>query len=148
MILLRFGNNIHMTGGRILSRKSSREYAMKLLFELNYKMDEVDEVLNDFFEEKKPDPKDREYIESTVRGTIKNLKDIDTLIENHSKGWKLNRFARVDLTVLRLAVFELEHTDTPCSIVINEAVELAKKFGSEKSGPFVNGILSGIIKKD
>jgi N utilization substance protein B len=120
---------------------------MKLLFEIDYKMDEADEVLENFFEEKKPNKKDKEYIDGVVRGTLKNLDRIDGLIENHSKDWKINRFSRVDLTVLRLATFELEYTDTPISVVINEAVELAKRYGSEKSGSFVNGILSGIVKQ-
>lgn len=131
-----------------MGRKASRENAMKLLFEINYKMDEVNDILNSFMEENELKGDDKEYIEATVRGTIENIKNIDNTIEKYSKGWKINRLAKVDLTVLRLSIYELKYTDTPDSIVINEAVELAKKFGTEKSGAFVNGVLSSVTKED
>lgn len=136
-----------MIGGRDLSRKVSREAAMKLLFEINIRMDEIDDVLNNYIEENKPDESDKKFIEDIVRGTIEDLKEIDASIERHSKGWKLNRLGKVDLAILRMAVFELKHSDTPKNIVINEAVELAKKFGTEKSGAFVNGVLAGVLKE-
>lgn len=129
-----------------MGRKASRELAMKLIFEINYRKDEAESLLKDFIEKNELGVKDREYIESVVRGTVKNIDDIDWAIENHSKGWKLDRLAKIDLAVLRLAIYELKYTDTPQSVVINEAVELAKKFGTEKSGSFVNGLLSSFVK--
>lgn len=130
-----------------MGRKASRENAMKLLFEINYKMDEANDILNSFMEENELNGDDKEYIEAAVRGTIENIENIDNTIEKYSKGWKINRLAKVDLTVLRLSIYELKYTDTPDSIVINEAVELAKKFGTEKSGAFVNGVLSSVTKE-
>lgn len=130
-----------------MSRKEARESAMKLLFEINYKLDETDEVLNTYFEENKLNDNDKQFINEVVNGAITNLERIDKVIETYSKGWKLNRLAKVDLTVLRLAVFELKYTDTPESVVINEAVEISKKYGTEKSGPFINGILASVVKE-
>jgi transcription antitermination protein NusB len=122
---------------------------MKLLFELNYKANEIDDVLNTFFieNENNHDLDEKEYISSIVKGTLNNLNDIDETIGKYTKGWKITRLSKVDLTVLRLASFELKYTDTPSSVVINEAVELAKKYGTEKSSSFVNGILASIIKE-
>lgn len=130
-----------------MSRKAARESAMKLLFEISYRMDEADSILNNFFEEKKLDENDREYINTTVRDTLSRIESIDGTIERHSKGWKVNRLARVDLAILRLAVCELSEGVTPQSVIINEAVELAKKYGSEKSGRYINGLLAGIVKE-
>lgn len=121
---------------------------MKLLFEINCRMDEAGSILDDFLERKKFDENDREYIENTVSGTLGSIGEIDSTIEKYSKGWKINRLAKVDLAILRLAAFELIEDVTPRSVVINEAVELAKKYGSEKSGSFVNGVLSGIVKEE
>ena len=131
-----------------MSRTAAREYAMKLLFEINCRMDEAGSILDDFLERKKFDENDREYIENTVSGTLGSIGEIDSTIEKYSKGWKINRLAKVDLAILRLAAFELIEDVTPRSVVINEAVELAKKYGSEKSGSFVNGVLSGIVKEE
>jgi N utilization substance protein B len=133
--------------GKPMSRKLARESAMKLLFELNYKMDEYEEVLDTFFEENELTPNDKEYISSIVCGTINKINDIDKTIGSFSKGWKIGRLAKVDLAVIRLAVYEIRYTDTPVGVVINEAVELPKKYGSEKSGTFINGILASISKE-
>lgn len=129
-----------------MSRKSARESTMKLLFEISWRMDEKDDILGNFLNENNLDENDREYIKSTVNGTIDHLNSIDSMIENYTKGWKTQRLAKIDLAVLRLAIYEIYHTDTPESVVINEAVELAKKYGTEKSGAFVNGVLSSVSK--
>ncbi|KPU44912.1 hypothetical protein OXPF_13900 [Oxobacter pfennigii] len=131
-----------------MSRKEARESAMKLLFEINYKSEEIQEVLADYFKENNTNAAEMEYISSIVSGTMNNIKDIDKIIEVHSKGWKINRLAKIDLSVLRLAIYEITKTDTPYSVVINEAVEIAKKYGTEKSGSFINGILASIIKEE
>lgn len=129
-----------------MSRKSARESTMKLLFEISWRMDEKDDILSNFLNENNLDENDREYIKSTVNGTIDHLNSIDSMIESYTKGWKTQRLAKIDLAVLRLAIYEIYHTDTPESVVINEAVELAKKYGTEKSGAFVNGVLSSVSK--
>lgn len=128
-----------------MSRRSSREAAMKLLFEISYNMEQLDDILNNFFEENYPDQKDRDYINDMVRGSVANIGEIDGYIEKYSKGWKISRIARVDLAILRLGIYELKHSDTPVNVVINEAIELAKKYSTDKSGAFINGILASIV---
>jgi N utilization substance protein B len=83
-----------------------------------------------------------------VKEIIKNLKKIDLLIEKSAPAWPLDKLNRIDLSVLRLAVYELEKKENPPKVIIDEAVELAKEFGSENSGSFVNGVLGTIYKKE
>jgi N utilization substance protein B len=87
----------------------------------------------------------REFAADLVKGVRENLEEIDGLIQSHSTNWKLARMAAVDKNILRVAVFELKNrSDIPVKVTINEAVEIAKKFGSTESGAFVNGILDNI----
>lgn len=130
-----------------MSRTASREASMKLLFEINYKMDEAQIVLNNFLNENELEINDKQFITDIINGTLNNVDKIDALIEKHSRGWKVNRLAKVDLIILRLAIFELLYTETPDGVVINEAVDLAKKYGTDKSGSFINGLLANIIKE-
>ena len=95
--------------------------------------------------------KDQEYMSQKYRHVLEKLDEIDAMLNETSNGWKTNRMSRVDLTALRLAVYEMKMDDNvPVGVAINEAVELAKLFGGEDSGSFVNGILGKIAsgKKD
>lgn len=88
-----------------------------------------------------------EYARSLFKGTVENQEEIDTLIRSKAEHWRLERMPAVDRNILRLAVFEfLYQLDVPKLVVINEAIELAKRFGSEDSGRFVNGLLDGLLK--
>ncbi len=89
-----------------------------------------------------------EFAAELVRGVRENLEDIDGIIQAHSTNWKLTRMAAVDKNILRMAVFELRsRPDIPTKVAINEAVEIAKKYGSSDSGAFVNGILDNIAQE-
>ena len=89
-----------------------------------------------------------EYAQMLVRGTVDNRERIDELIRGQADNWRLERMPPVDRNILRLAVFEMLHErDTPKLVVLDEAIELAKKFGSEQSGRFVNGLLDGLLKQ-
>ena len=93
--------------------------------------------------------KDQEYMSQKYRHVLEKLDEIDVLLNETSNGWKTKRMSRVDLTALRLAVYELKYDkDVPTGVAINEAVELAKRFGGETSGSFVNGILGKIANPD
>ena len=93
--------------------------------------------------------KDQEYMSQKYRHVLEKLDEIDALLNETSKGWKTKRMSRVDLTALRLAVYELKFDqDVPTGVAINEAVELAKRFGGETSGSFVNGILGKIANSE
>lgn len=129
-----------------MGRKASREMAMKLLYQFEIQRDNIDQQINDALDESDANKKDREYICDVIYGVIKHLEYIDKLIESHSKGWKLNRISKVDLSILRLSIYELLYRkDIPMNVSINEAVELAKKYSSEDAGAFINGILAKIV---
>lgn len=92
--------------------------------------------------------KDADYIEARCQGVREYIQEIDELINSHTEGWDTKRMGKVELTVLRLAVYELRYDkDIPDGVAIDEAVEIAKKYGQESSGAFVNAILAKIVKQ-
>ena len=87
------------------------------------------------------------YARSLVRGTLEHLEEVDSLIRRQAEHWRLERMPAVDRNILRLAIYEfLYETDVPKLVILDEAIELAKQFGTEQSGRFVNGVLDGILK--
>lgn len=133
-----------------MSRRRAREMALQALFQLDFNAVEKDVALKNVFAEREDQSeKTQGYAEALVQGTFAKLPEIDDAINKISNEWKLDRMAGVDRNIVRLAIYELQHSEEnlPPSIVINEAVELAKAYGSEDSGRFVNGILGSIIKQ-
>ena len=112
--------------------------------------EEMSEQLSLYFDTlKELSEKDQEYMSQKYRHVLEKLDEIDALLNETSKGWKTKRMSRVDLTALRLAVYELKYDqDVPTGVAINEAVELAKRFGGDTSGSFVNGILGKIANSE
>ena len=131
-----------------MSRRIARDAAMRLIYA--WEMGgEADLLINDdALEYPSISPKDRQYIEQVVQGVQQSCAELDAEIESFSNGWKVERIAKVDLSILRLALYEMSHRqDVPESSAINEAVELAKKYGSDKSAKFINGVLGGISRQ-
>ena len=139
-----------------MSRKLAREAAFKALFQLdfNFEPDERETYENlaietMFDDEPRLTKKDFSYIESSVKGTRSRLEEIDAMIIEHLKeGWQLSRIMAADRNILRLAVYEMKFAEplVEKAVVINEAVELAKRYGTDDSSRFVNGILEAISK--
>ncbi|MCX7923260.1 MAG: transcription antitermination factor NusB [Clostridia bacterium] len=128
-----------------MGRRASREIAMKLLYQLEIQKDNREEQVNSVLEEHELNESDVKYINEVVIGVQDNMSYIDEIIEKYSKGWKINRISKVDLSILRLSIFEISYRDDiPFNVSINEAVELAKKYSGEESGAFVNGILGKV----
>lgn len=124
-----------------LSRRAARERLLRLLFQKDFR----DESLAKLFEEQ---PTDDPYVRSCLQGLEEKLPEIDRMIAERAEGWRLERLHSVDRNILRLAVYELCYReDVPPQVVINEAVELAKKYGGEHSPAFINGILDRIWKE-
>ncbi len=116
-----------------------------MIFALDANGGPAERVINQFWRETPGDPEGREYAERMVRGVAEGLAKIDGIIRKASTNWRLERMARVDRNVLRLGAWELAQiTDVPRAVILDEAVELAKRFGSEDSGAFVNGVLDRI----
>ena len=130
-------------------RRKTREALMQMLYQMEVQGDFSEEARKSFMERFLEDGSDVKYFEAAFNAYINNNNDIDDLIESYSKGWKLDRLAKVDLSVLRLAVAEmlyLKDGSIPPAVSINEAAELAKSFGTDGSASFVNGILGRIIR--
>ncbi len=128
-------------GGGVGTRREAREQALSLLYEAEAKNVEPAAVIDDL-----PLAPDR-FTEVLVRGVGEHRTEIDELIRAHARGWKLERMPAVDRAVLRLGVYELLHQpEVPTATVICEAVELAKRFSTEESGRFVNGMLGAIAQ--
>lgn len=144
------------------ARTRGREYALQVLYEVDTSGKEASDALEAYwvnFEttgrpagSPEPDPAIKTFAKALVSGVMTNLGEIDALIERCSTNWRLDRMPRVDRNVLRVACFELIHSaDVPTKVVINEAIELGKRYGSEDSGSFINGILdkvAGEVRKE
>jgi N utilization substance protein B len=131
-----------------MKRRKAREYALQLLFQLDIRKEKPTITLfKRFWADENPDDAVRDFAEEIVRGTYKHLSTINAKILACAKNWTLERMATVDRNVLRLATYEiLYRMDIPPSVTINEAIELAKKFGTDESGAFVNGILDSVAR--
>lgn len=132
-----------------MNRSAIRENAFKLIYSLEIqKAENTEEQIDLFFESN--DIKDEEakkYIKNVILGIKKNKEQILSNIEKNLKeDWKLSRISKMDLSILELAIYEIEFSDIPYKVAINEAVELAKKYGEDKSKNFVNGILASVVK--
>lgn len=144
-------------------RRQGRELALKIIYSLQDQDSSIDEVLQDFWENFRfrddilGEPLDefnrpvsaevRNYAEGLVRGVADHLEKIDRTIEDLSTNWALDRMARVDLSLLRLAAYELMYReDVPASVAINEAIEVGKIYGTKDTPSFVNGVLDKIFR--
>lgn len=130
-----------------MGRKQAREGTMKLLYQMEMNEDFSDNAKTIFFENFKFDESEKEYIEDAITSIRENIESIDSYIESHLEGWNINRLARVDLSVLRIAIYEiLYRKDIPIEVSINEAIETVKRFSSEDSFKFINGVLGGFVR--
>ena len=131
--------------------RRGREIALQMLYQWEVGRSDIDSVLQTYWQLEAPGsaPADeaRVFAEQLARGTAENLAVSDPLIAGEAQHWRLSRLALLDRLILRLAVYELLHADTPSPVVINEAIELAKKFSTEASAKFINGVLDAIRRR-
>ena len=129
------------------ARSSGREAALQMLYALEASGTDVDLVVRDYWREVPGDTEGMDYANTVVRGVAKDRAKVDEQLANASHNWRLERMARVDRNVLRLGAWELlSMQEVPRAVIIDEAVELAKRFGGENSGAFVNGLLDRIAE--
>lgn len=133
-----------------MRRREQREHIFKLLFMTHFNsQEEMPDQLSLYFESlEELEEKDQTYMKEKYESILEHVAEIDEMLNEYSKGWKTSRMNRVDLNALRLAVYELKYDDeVPVGVAINEAVELAKRFGGDTSGSFVNGVLGKIANQ-
>jgi transcription antitermination factor NusB len=134
-------------------RTRARELALQLLYQVDIRREGLDPLIDDFLEIQIDGSDESEYVikefaSVLAKGTFENINAIDKIISSYAKNWQLERMAVIDRNIMRMACFELLYVaDIPPKVSINEAVDLAKKYGDTESGKFVNGILDKINKK-
>lgn len=145
-----------------MKRRLARELAIQSLYYISMNEVAVEQSIRMVIEEAREEREDRvdgeapvsgddlarikPFVQTLVEGTTRHTEEIDRLLSGYLQGWKVERLSRVDLQILRMAVFEMVfHDEAPPRVVINEAIELAKWFGTEESGKFVNGVLGKML---
>jgi N utilization substance protein B len=129
-------------------RRRARELALQLLYQYELTRGEPAEMEQHFEEWKGAAAQAQAFADELLRGTLAHTTEIDEQLNHQTSHWRLERLAAVDRNILRLAMYELlYHRDTPPAVVIDEAIEIAKKYGAEESARFVNGVLDGFVKR-
>lgn len=135
-----------------MGRKKARDNAFKCVYQLEFndkKNLDINKILDYCFEDNLNSEDEKEYIKNVLEGVVKNLDAIDSIILSNLKNWTISRISKIDIAILRLAIFELKFDEakTPIKVVANEAVELAKIYGNNDSKSFVNGLIAKVIKE-
>lgn len=132
-----------------MNRSQVRELAFKLLYQIEIQKEINNEDIALFFENNQINSKEAmEYIEDIVNGVAKESKEImEDISKNLKQDWEIERISKINLALLKLAIYEIKYKKLPFKVVINEVVELAKKYGEETSHSFINGILASVIKE-
>lgn len=131
-----------------MTRKEAREWVIKYLYSQTFRY-ECEESLAEFLEHQELDLNEEGYIQTVVTGVEENLEAIDADIEKYLRSWTTARIPKLDLAILRAAVFEIKYSeDIPTGVAINEAVEIAKKYSTDESYRFINGVLGSIARED
>ena len=130
------------------TRRKGRECTLQLLYQHQLKVDDSIYIPDNFWVEQEASPESREFAQKLFDGVVNHIAELDSLINEHSDHWRIDRMSVVDKNILRLAAYELRYCeDIPRKVTLNEAVEIAKRFGTTESGAFVNGILDNLVNK-
>ena len=127
-------------------RRKSREYALQMLFQWEMGKQEPSKIEEGFWKNAKAQKSTRDFANQLFESAAARAEELDPIISTHAQNWRLERIAAIDRAILRLALCEIRTTSTPAKVIINEAVELAKKFSSEDASAFINGILDAAAK--
>lgn len=133
-----------------MNRSEMREQSFRLIYSNEIQKDIDDEGINIFFEQNEIDnEKAKEYIVTTFNGIKNNSENIKKLITDNLKdNWSIDRISKIDLAILKIAIYEMIYAKIPYKVCINEAVELAKRYGDDSSSSFVNGVLASVVKQN
>ncbi|EAE2396729.1 transcription antitermination factor NusB [Listeria monocytogenes] len=127
-----------------MKRREAREKALQALFQIELNEMSLDQAIKNIMEDEQDD-----YMEKLVEGVMENKADIDAIIEPNLDNWRIDRLSKVDLSLLRLSVYEIKYLDdVPNRVSLNESIEIAKIYSDEKSSKFINGVLANIAPED
>lgn len=129
-------------------RRKAREFALQMLYQWDVSQQKTAHVESRFWKEARAEASTRKFANQLFEGAASEAAEIDKIIKQHAKNWRIERIAVIDKNILRLGIFELRSGgDVPAKVVINEAIELAKKYSTEESAPFINGILDAVYRQ-
>jgi N utilization substance protein B len=130
-------------------RRKAREYALQMLFQWDITHEAIDQIVTTFFQNQPEDSHATiDFARQLVTGAVEHVEKIDEIIKRHAENWRLDRMATVDRNILRLAVYEfLSDKEIPKTVIINEAIEIARRFSAQESPQFINGVLDSIKKE-
>lgn len=130
------------------ARRKARELALQMLYQHDVSGNPPDMVISTFEDLQKSKSNTREFAIRVFTGTLQHMPELDEMIQAQAENWRLSRMSVVDRNIIRMSVYEFMHEDeTPKLVIIDEAIEIAKRFGTQKSSQFINGILDGILKR-
>ena len=129
-----------------MARKTARQVAMQLIYQYELGGEGVNSTIEETMDKPELNADDLAYIQAMVDGTMDKEEELEEMIGRFAQGWSVERISKVDLAILRLAVYEMKYGETPIGVAINEAVELAKRFSSDEAPAFINGVLGKVIK--
>lgn len=132
-----------------MNRSAIRESTFKYIYSSEIQKDVDDTQIDVFMEASNiTDEKQKEFIKKSIDGINENIEEINELIKKNLKqNWTIERISKIDISILKLAIYEMIYTDTPYKVAINEAIEIAKKYGDDSSKSFINGILASVVKE-
>jgi N utilization substance protein B len=129
-----------------MSRRKGRSVAVQILYQLEMNAQDIDQALPVFWGHHTHNDETRQFAERIARGVWQNRGSIDAIIADTARNWSLERIAPIDRNILRAAIYEVLYCeDIPSKVTLNEAIELGKKFGCDKSGAFINGVLDSVV---
>lgn len=130
-----------------MKRSEAREMLFKALYEIEVQKDITEEHINMFLENNEIQDKSTiEYIKKSITGINEKKEELEKIISNNlKKDWKLDRISKINIALLKLAIYEIKYTETPFKVAINEAVDLAKKYSEEAAPSFINGVLASVV---
>lgn len=132
-----------------MNRTQVRELTFKLLYSNEIQKDVNEEQIDIYLQDNQIEKDEQiQYVKTTFNGIKDNIEEIEELIKSNLKeNWSINRISKIDLAILKIAIYEIIYSKLPYKVVINEAVELAKKYGEDQSKSFINGVLASIVKE-
>ena len=130
------------------ARRKARELALQMLYQHDLAGHTPEMIISTFEDLQKSKANTREFAIRVFTGTLQHMQELDDMIQAQAENWRLSRMSVVDRNIIRMSVYEFLHEDdTPKLVIIDEAIEIAKKYGTQKSSQFINGILDGILKR-
>jgi N utilization substance protein B len=127
-------------------RRKSREFALQMLFQWEMGKQEPARIEEKFWRSARAQKSTQEFANQLFENAAARAEEVDKIISSHTEHWRIERIAAIDRAILRLAIAELRSMGTPAKVVLNEAIELAKKFSSEEASSFINGVLDAVVK--